>query len=153
MMKNKIELKANKFLENRYYYEGKSKLNFFSPVVKDYKDMFTRYLVLLALYQQKKGNILDRSEFLNFCNEIQKTEQAQIIKVIVRFQLFKIINLKNNKIIDLSFLFDDDDGDIREGGGRQFIKPQPKPEEKPKKPAPPPKPIIKKSRKNDEWER
>ena len=38
MMKNKIELKANKFLENRYYYEGKSKLNFFSPVVKDYKD-------------------------------------------------------------------------------------------------------------------
>lgn len=152
MMKNKIELKANKFLENRYYYEGKSKLNFFSPVVKDYKDMFTRYLVLLALYQQKKGNILDRSEFLNFCNEIQKTEQAQIIRVIVRFKLFKIINLRNNKIIDLSFLFDDD-GDIREGGGRQFIKPQPKPEEKPKKPAPPPKPIIKKSRKNDEWER
>lgn len=151
-MKNKIELKANKFLENRYYYEGKSKLNFFSPVVEDYKDMFTRYLVLLALYQQKKGNILDRSEFLNFCNEIQKTEQAQIIRVIVRFKLFKIINLKNNKIIDLSFLFDDD-GDIREGGGRQFIKPQPKPEEKPKKPAPPPKPIIKKSRKNDEWER
>lgn len=151
-MKNKIELKANKFLENRYYYEGKSKLNFFSPVVEDYKDMFTRYLVLLALYQQKKGNILDRSEFLNFCNEIQKTEQAQIIRVIVRFKLFKIINLKNNKIIDLSFLFDDD-GDIREGGGRQFIKPQPKPEEKPKKPAPPPKPIIKKSSKNDEWER
>ena len=151
-MKNKIELKANKFLENRYYYEGKSKLNFFSPVVEDYKDMFTRYLVLLALYQQKKGNILDRSEFLNFCNEIQKTEQAQIIRVIVRFKLFKIINLRNNKIIDLSFLFDDD-GDIREGGGRQFIKPQPKPEEKPKKPAPPPKPIIKKSRKNDEWER
>ncbi|HRG61838.1 MAG TPA: hypothetical protein PLP75_02330 [Burkholderiales bacterium] len=151
-MKNNIELKANKFLENRYYYEGKSKLNFFSPVVEDYKDMFTRYLVLLALYQQKKGNILDRSEFLNFCNEIQKTEQAQIIRVIVRFKLFKIINLKNNKIIDLSFLFDDD-GDIREGGGRQFIKPQPKPEEKPKKPAPPPKPIIKKSRKNDEWER
>ena len=152
MMKNKIELKANKFLENRYYYEGKSKLNFFSPVVEDYKDMFTRYLVLLALYQQKKGNILDRSEFLNFCNEIQKTELAQIIRVIVRFKLFKIINLKNNKIIDLSFLFDDD-GDIREGGGRQFVKPQPKPEEKPKKPAPPPKPIIKKSSKNDEWER
>ena len=152
MMKNKIELKANKFLENRYYYEGKSKLNFFSPVVEDYKDMFTRYLVMLALYQQKKGNILDRSEFLNFCNEIQKTEQAQIIRVIVRFKLFKIINLKNNKIIDLSFLFDDD-GDIREGGGRQFVKPQPKPEEKPKKPTPPPKPIIKKSRKNDEWER
>ena len=151
-MKNKIELKANKFLENRYYYEGKSKLNFFSPVVEDYKDMFTRYLVMLALYQQKKGNILDRSEFLNFCNEIQKTEQAQIIRVIVRFKLFKIINLKNNKIIDLSFLFDDD-GDIREGGGRQFVKPQPKPEEKPKKPTPPPKPIIKKSRKNDEWER
>lgn len=151
-MKNKIELRANKFLENRYYYEGKSKLNFFSPVVEDYKDMFTRYLVLLALYQQKKGNILDRSEFLNFCNEIQKTELAQIIRVIVRFKLFKIINLKNNKIIDLSFLFDDD-GDIREEGGRQFIKPQPKPEKKPKKPAPPPKPIIKKSRKNDEWER
>lgn len=151
-MKNKIELKANKFLENRYYYEGKSKLNFFSPVVEDYKDMFTRYLVLLALYQQKKGNILDRSEFLNFCNEIQKTELAQIIRVIVRFKLFKIINLRNNKIIDLSFLFDDD-GDIREEGGRQFIKPQPKPEEKPKKPAPPPKPIIKKSSKNDEWER
>lgn len=151
-MKNNIELKANKFLENRYYYEGKSKLNFFSPVVEDYKDMFTRYLVMLALYQQKKGNILDRSEFLNFCNEIQKTEQAQIIRVIVRFKLFKIINLKDNKIIDLSFLFDDD-GDIREGGGRQFVKPQPKPEEKPKKPAPPPKPIIKKSRKNDEWER
>lgn len=151
-MKNNIELKANKFLENRYYYEGKSKLNFFSPVVEDYKDMFTRYLVLLALYQQKKGNILDRSEFLNFCNEIQKTELAQIIRVIVRFKLFKIINLRNNKIIDLSFLFDDD-GDIREGGGRQFIKPQPKPEEKPKKPAPPPKPIIKKSSKNDEWER
>ena len=152
MMKNKIELKANKFLENRYYYEGKSKLNFFSPVVEDYKDMFTRYLVMLALYQQKKGNILDRSEFLNFCNEIQKTEQAQIIRVIVRFKLFKIINLKNNKIIDLSFLFDDD-GDIREGGGRQFVKPQPKTEEKRKKPTPPPKPIIKKSRKNDEWER
>lgn len=151
-MKSKIELKANKFLENCYYYEGKSKLNFFSPVVEDYKDMFTRYLVLLALYQQKKGNILDRSEFLNFCNEIQKTEQVQIIRVIVRFKLFKIINLKDNKIIDLSFLFGDD-GDIREGGGRQFIKPQPKPEEKPKKPAPPPKPIIKKSRKNDEWER
>jgi hypothetical protein len=151
-MKNKIELRANKFLENRYYYEGKSKLNFFSPVVEDYKDMFTRYLVLLALYQQKKGNILDRSEFLNFCNEIQKTELAQIIRVIVRFKLFKIINLQNNEIIDLSFLFDDD-GDIREEGGRQFIKPQPKPEKKPKKPAPPPKPIIKKSRKNDEWER
>ncbi len=151
-MKNKIELRANKFLENRYYYEGKSKLNFFSPVVEDYKDMFTRYLVLLALYQQKKGYILNRYEFINFCNEIQKTERAQIIRVIVRFKLFKIINLQNNEIIDLSFLFDDD-GDIREGGGHRFIKPQPKPEEKPKKPAPPPKPIIKKSRKNDEWER
>ena len=52
----------------------------------------------------------------------------------------------------MSFLFDDD-GDIRERGGLQFVKPQTKPEDKPKKPTPPPKPIIKKSRKNDEWER
>ena len=156
-MENKIiraQLKANNFLENRYYYKGESKLNFFSPLFENYRDMFTRYLVLLALYQHKQGNILNRSEFLDFCNETQKTEKAQIIVVVARFKQFKIINSLTNEIMNLSFLFDDDDS--RGMGERQFIAPQPKIEEKPKNSAPTPKPVVKKiinPRKKDELER
>lgn len=159
IMENKIiraQLKANKFLENRYYYKGESKLNFFSSSVENYKDMFTLYLVLLALYQRKYGNTLNRSEFLDFCNEIQKTEKAQIIVVVARFKQFKIINSQNDEIMNLSFLFDDD-GDSRGMGERQFIAPQPKIEEKPKNPAPTQKPIVKKiinpRKKDDDLER
>lgn len=157
-MENKIiraQLKANKFLENRYYYKGESKLNFFSPLFENYRGMFTRYLVLLALYQRKHGNTLIRSEFLDFCNQTQKTEPSQIVVVVARFKQFKIINSLNNEIMDLSFLFGDD-GDSRENGERQYINPSPKIEEKPKNPAPTPKPIIKKiinPRKKDDWER
>ena len=157
-MENKIiraQLKANNFLENRYYYKGESKLNFFSSFVKNYRGMFTRYLVLLALYQRKYGNILNRSEFLDFCNETQKTEKAQMDNIIDKFKQFKIINSQNDEIMNLSFLFDDD-GDSRGMGERQFIAPQPKIEEKPKNPAPTPKPVVKKiinPRKKDELER
>lgn len=157
-MDNKLimaQLKANKFLENRYYYKGESKLNFFSSFVENYKNMFTLYLVLLALYQRKHGNTLIRSEFLDFCNKTQKTELAQIIIVVARFKQYRIINVLNNEIMDLSFLFYDD-GDSRDMGERQFIAPLPKIEQKPKNPAPTPKPIVKKivnPRKNDDLER
>ena len=151
----RAQLKANKFLENRYYFAGNTKLHFFSSSVENYKDMFTLYLVFLALYQRKHGNTLVRSEFLDFCNETQKVEIAQIIVVVARFKQFQIINALNNKIMDLSFLFYDD-GDSRGMGERQFIAPQPKIEEKPKNSAPTPKPVVKKiknPRKKDELER